>query len=126
MRYETVWSGVQVIDEGRRLEVASEPGLCGCVTFVNRSNTQIQLRAKFRDALRGVATLAPRQRLTVRFDWAGDTSEHAYVIDAVDAEGRAVVVTEAIDIGENSGSRPCSSAGCEWGALNMRAATVGQ
>ena len=122
-RYETVWSGVQRGEDERTLQVAADPGLCGCVTFVNRSAAAVQLRATSGGVLHGSATLAPGQSLTARFDWAGDTTDHEYVIDAVDAAGRAIEdIGAVIEARAPSGSRSCRNPGCDWGPLNMRAA----
>jgi hypothetical protein len=126
MRYETVWSGVQWTDDGEGLELASDPGLCGCVTIVNKSDRPLTLRASFGPIHVGRAKLAPGQSITARFDWAGDRADQTYVIDAVDDAGRKLDMLEVLEIGEHTGSRSCANPGCAWGPLNMKvAAEVG-
>jgi hypothetical protein len=126
MRYETTWSGVQISDDGERLEVAAEPGLCSCASFTNKSNQQIQLLARFGDLDLGRATLAPGHRLTARFDWAGDATDEAYVIEVFGTDGQRLDVGDVVDARELPGSRPCSAAGCPWLPLNMGVVTKGR
>lgn len=126
MRYETVWSGVQWTEDGAALELAADPGLCGCVTIVNESAGPVTLRASFGPIHIGRATLAAGQSITARFDWGGDRADQTYLIDAVDSRGRKLNMLEALEIGEHTGSRSCAKPGCEWGPLNMKvAAEVG-
>ena len=123
MRYETAWSGVQMIDAGKRLELAAEPGLCTCATLVNKSGSTILLVSQYGDLDLGRATLAARQRMSVRFDSAGDGSHDAYILEAFTPDGQPLDAEDVLDVREQPGSRPCSAAACAWGALNMRLVT---
>lgn len=123
MRYETVWSGVQWTDDGEGLELASDPGLCGCVTLINKATRPVTLRASFGSIHVGRATLPPGQRMTARFDWAGDRADQTYRLDAVDDQGRSLVLAEVLEVGEHTGSRACANPGCDWGPLNMKVAS---
>jgi hypothetical protein len=125
-RYEVVWAGMEFDDSGHRLKLSSEAGLCGCVTLGNRTNGPIHIHAKLDDVLTGQVVLQPGQRVTARFDWAGDTSDHAYVLEAFDAQGRRLRLRESVYVGEHSGWRSCQNPGCDWGTLMMRVATMGQ
>ena len=123
MRYETAWSGVQMIDSGKRLELAAEPGFCTCATLVNKSATPILLVSQYGDLDVGRVTLAARQRLSVRFDSAGDGAHDAYILEAYDPQGQLLDAEDVLEVREQPGSGPCSLAGCAWGPLNMRIVT---
>jgi hypothetical protein len=125
-RYEEVWSGVEIFDRGGRVRLAADSGFCGCVTLANKTDRPVLLHARLDGSLTGSAALQPRERITVRFDWAGDTTKHAYVIEAFNSDGRRARLVDVVEVGEHSSWRNCEAPGCDWGSLRMRVATMGQ
>jgi hypothetical protein len=123
-RYESLWSGVEMFDRGERVRLAADAGLCGCVTLANRTDAAVLLHARLDGALIGSTRLRPKERITARFDWAGDTVSHAYVVEAFGNDGRRVRLADVVEVGEHSSWRACETSGCEWGPLSMRVAAT--
>lgn len=136
-RREKIQHGVDVVDNGRRLVVASL-GSCGCMTFKNRLKDPVTILSKFKGVDIGQLTLAPDDPVHVRFDWAGPDAADVYdIIIADDAstkatrgEGAPVVFGGAsVAVLGVTEVRCNDDEACEFGSLKMNraaAAATGQ
>jgi hypothetical protein len=139
-RREKVHHGVEVVDGGMRLRVASL-GSCGCVTLQNKTKEPreaIALVAAFKGAGIGVQVLEPDKSVRARFDWAGRDGDDVYDIIAysvtrkvkdkagkdTDANVRVNFAETSIDVGGVIDTRCNDEDSCEYGSLNMNRAAA--
>jgi hypothetical protein len=81
-------TGVQIVNNGLQMELASREPACGCVILENTGTQDLRLRMTFHGADQGVLLLpvGPRTRdkfAFIGFDWAGALADDVYVLSAV-------------------------------------------
>ena len=117
-RNEVNWTGVEAMDRGDTLQLASEEPQCSCLTLTNAGSEPVTVRARLHATNVGAATIPPGGHITELFDWAGETNSDVYELTAVKPTGHPVKFGETIKFA-HSGWAECSTIGCKAETLKM-------